>query len=587
MMLFLIWWNFFCEQVLDFVKECAIPKHGWESYVVGGNSIGGFTSMSAAACDTARIVTDDSQPQCTLVTSRGAPGTGLCEGLILMNSAGPIKTKEEIESEKAAAEAIASEDPRSGATRLSIAQVTAINALPVCSPPPRPVARAFGNGLLLYLRPNIQSICVNLYPTNPSAVDDSLCGSIERDSLDPGAICVMMAGAKLPVPRTANELLNSDFRMGLTDASSVHESTFDGPVLVAQGVLDPLNDAQDRLERFGALRQGITMDGIQAGHCPHDELPERVAQSILKWRRDVTNGSLGELSENGVLLSRNRNYNTLSPFDSRNLPSPQFISNENDSLLNSQSVAIAMTREEGKIGKLLKAILEDKILSSTTTPIELPCIAHADGPDMARLEESLRDSSWDYVAVTSPEAARVLARVWDQSTMSSIQVAAVGKATERELVKNGIDVAFTPSKAYAKVLVEELPGKEGTTLLYPASCKAATTLADGLSRRGFQVTRLNTYDTVSAKWSSEQIELGQQCKIVCFASPSSVHGWLQNSGNNTSALAACIGQTSATTCLKLGWDESNIFYPEAPGIGGWVKAIKEAVHKLDSIMAPV
>ena len=292
-----------------------------------------------------------------------------------------------------------------------------------------------------------------------------------------------------------------------------------------------------------------------------------------------------------LLLLRTLSVQSLQPSNhhghssKRNHLSPQFMSYENDSSLN--SVVIAMTREEGKNGKLLKAILEDETLSSTTEALELPCIAHADGPDIARLEESLRDSSWDYLAVTSPEAARVVARVWDHSTMSSIQVAAVGKATERELVNNGINVAFTPSKAYAKVLVEELPGKEGTTLLYPASCKAATTLADGLLGRGFQVTRLNTYDTVSAKWSSEQSELGQQCEIVCFASPSSVHGWLQNSGENTSVLAACIGQTSATACRDLGWDESNIFYPEAPGIEGWVEAIKEAVHKLDSIVAPV
>jgi len=192
-----------------------------------------------------------------------------------MNSAGPVKTRDEIAAQQ-----------EKGLQAETIAQATALDGLPACRPPPRPVGRAFGNVLLSYLRPRIQSICVNLYPTNPAAVDDELCDSIRRDSLDPGAINVMMAGAKLPAPRTANELLGADFgscRQHLDGQYEVQESTFDGPVLIAQGVLDPLNDAADRMKRYGALRAGIATDAIQAGHCPHDELPEAVAQSMARW----------------------------------------------------------------------------------------------------------------------------------------------------------------------------------------------------------------------------------------------------------------------------------------------------------------
>jgi pimeloyl-ACP methyl ester carboxylesterase len=167
--------------------------------------------------------------------------------------------------------------------------------------------------LLNYLRPNIvgdsinhvlslpssltfsflnpqQSICTNLYPTNPAAVDDLLCGGILRDSIDPGAINVMMAGAKLPVPRTANELLKATFRLGESpdvQDSSIQEAVFEGPVLIAQGVLDPLNDAKDRMERYAALRPDISTAAIQAGHCPHDELHNEVATAITSWKRSL------------------------------------------------------------------------------------------------------------------------------------------------------------------------------------------------------------------------------------------------------------------------------------------------------------
>ena len=126
-------------QMLDFCKEIAVHRHGWTSYVVGGNSIGGYTSMSLAACDTATGAE---------VTSSGAPGTNRCTGLVLMNSAGPVKTRDEIAREQ-----------EKGLQAETIAQATAMDGLPACKPPPRPVGRVFGNVLLAYLRPRIQSIC--------------------------------------------------------------------------------------------------------------------------------------------------------------------------------------------------------------------------------------------------------------------------------------------------------------------------------------------------------------------------------------------------------------------------------------------
>ena len=149
---------------------------------------------------------------------------------------------------------------------------------------PRPAARAFGTGLLAYLRPRIQEICVKLYPTNPDAVDSALCDNILRDSLDPGAINVMISGSKLPMPRTYNEVIAADF--GQSFDSSVTESQFRGPILMAQGILDPLNDAKGRAEQLGTLREGVKIVQLQGGHCPHDEIPDAVASSISEWLQE-------------------------------------------------------------------------------------------------------------------------------------------------------------------------------------------------------------------------------------------------------------------------------------------------------------
>ena len=122
-------------------------------------------------------------------------------------------------------------------------------------------------------------------------MDDNLCGGILRDSLDPGAINVMISGSKLPPPRTANELLGADFgssksREALQFSSTVQEGSFDGPVLVAQGILDPLNDSKGRANMLESLRAGITVKRMDGGHCPHDELPGITAQNVINWMED-------------------------------------------------------------------------------------------------------------------------------------------------------------------------------------------------------------------------------------------------------------------------------------------------------------
>jgi uroporphyrinogen-III synthase len=248
---------------------------------------------------------------------------------------------------------------------------------------------------------------------------------------------------------------------------------------------------------------------------------------------------------------------------------------------------IALTREDGKNGKIQQALATALADSDDYRTVELPCIAHADGPDVGILAKRLRDDQWTYVIVTSPEAAKVLAGAWEGVRDTPPPVAAVGKATEQVLRNFGIDVCFTPSKATAEVLAVELPvavdsstSASSGRVLYPASAKAKATLAQGLTARGFDVVRLDTYDTVTARWTTAQQEIARQCRVACFASPSSVEGWLQNSDSNSSVLAACIGETSAQACREEGWPEERIFYPDQPGIAGWVEAVQEATKSL-------
>ncbi|KAL9190780.1 hypothetical protein ACHAXT_000486 [Thalassiosira profunda] len=257
--------------------------------------------------------------------------------------------------------------------------------------------------------------------------------------------------------------------------------------------------------------------------------------------------------------------------------------------IESSPFVVALTREEGKNDKLRNALLSNERVAGLPVQIyELPCIEHADCPDTDKLAPTLASSQFDYVAITSPEAAKVMASAWIEAGRPKLgNVAAVGKATQEALTQYGIEVAFVPSKATAATLVKELPPSDtavdagrATTLLYPASAKAQETLQKGLEKRGFDVTRLNTYDTVPASWSDEQISLAQSATIACFASPSAVKAWLKNTAElqTPRALACCIGETSASACRENQWEESNIFYPEKPGVDGWANAVAEALE---------
>ena len=60
---------------------------------------------------------------------------------------------------------------------------------------------------------------------------------------------------------------------------------YNGPVLLAQGRLDPLNNATMRAEAFLQIREDIQADLLPLGHCPMDEDGRLVADSIISWAR--------------------------------------------------------------------------------------------------------------------------------------------------------------------------------------------------------------------------------------------------------------------------------------------------------------
>ncbi|GAY39464.1 hypothetical protein CUMW_044530 [Citrus unshiu] len=246
---------------------------------------------------------------------------------------------------------------------------------------------------------------------------------------------------------------------------------------------------------------------------------------------------------------------------------------------------VVVTRERGKNGKLIKALAKHRI-----DCLELPLIQHAQGPDTDRLSSVLNaDTIFDWIIITSPEAGSVFLEAWKEAGTPNVRIGVVGAGTAsifEEVIQSSkcsLDVAFSPSKATGKILASELPknGNKKCTVLYPASAKASNEIEEGLSNRGFEVVRLNTYTTEPVHHVDQTVlKQALSIPVVAVASPSAVRSSWVNLISDTeqwSNSVACIGETTASAAKRLGL--KNVYYPTHPGLEGWVDSILEALRE--------
>ena len=138
-------------------------------------------------------------------------------------------------------------------------------------PPPVFVVDAISSSLFKFLEGDIENQLKRLYPTRPENADQWLGSAIGRAASDPGALGVFRSVFYLPPPRALNYLVQEKFK---------------GPTLVLQGALDPLNDAVGRAKELEDTCSNVQVKLLRAGHCPHDEVPEQVNETIIKFVSD-------------------------------------------------------------------------------------------------------------------------------------------------------------------------------------------------------------------------------------------------------------------------------------------------------------
>jgi pimeloyl-ACP methyl ester carboxylesterase len=189
--------------------------------VLAGNSLGGYASLCVAA-------------QCPQSTA----------GLILINSAGPFTDIQ-------------------GTTK------------------PDPIREVLGSVVQTLFRQDWASFLLFQYVRqkslirktlekvylDQSAVTEQLVEEIYRPSCDPGA----------------DKVFASVFRTSQGEKVDVLLHQLTCPLLMLWGEADPWINARERGAKFRSYHPQLTEHYLQAGHCPHDEVPEQVNGLIQAW----------------------------------------------------------------------------------------------------------------------------------------------------------------------------------------------------------------------------------------------------------------------------------------------------------------
>ena len=122
--------------------------------------------------------------------------------------------------------------------------------------------------LFQYMRrpSNIRKTLNKVY-YNKEAVTEQLVNDIYRPSCDVGAAQVFASVFKTPQGETVDNLLQN----------------LPHPLLMLWGEKDPWMKAQQRGEKYRQYYPNLTEYYLEAGHCPHDEIPDKVNHLIKNW----------------------------------------------------------------------------------------------------------------------------------------------------------------------------------------------------------------------------------------------------------------------------------------------------------------
>ena len=191
----------------------------------------------------------------------------------------------------------------------------------------------------------------------------------------------------------------------------------------------------------------------------------------------------------------------------------------------------------------LSLLLQSKGIPVVNQPVVTLSPNYSNWPSQF-LEPNSPRSSWPYLVLTSPFAARCAVEISQKNKdIKRIQWMAIGEGTARACFRLGVTVSVCAqarnSKEFAKFIIEKIP--RSTPLLLPRSDVAPSFLNDVLTSEGYDVSVWTGYENQMKSVSTVDIE--SEKDTLLLSSSSSARSWVEN-GLPIPTNILCMGQST-------------------------------------------
>lgn len=230
---------------------------------------------------------------------------------------------------------------------------------------------------------------------------------------------------------------------------------------------------------------------------------------------------------------------------------------------------IVVTRARSQASSLVAALTE---LGAEV--IELPTIEIVPLESYDALDEALRNlAHYQWLIVTSANTARVLgerltALELDPAECCGLRKVAIGSATARAMLEQGMPADIVPKQYVAESLVAELGDQvSGSRMLLARAAVARDVIPDELSRRGGVVDVVDAYRTVIPDGAVDQVrevfsDPSRWPHAVTFTSSSTVKNFFALyraagfEGIPQAVVSLSIGPITSETLREFRWEPS-------------------------------
>ncbi len=245
-----------------------------------------------------------------------------------------------------------------------------------------------------------------------------------------------------------------------------------------------------------------------------------------------------------------------------------------------EGLSVVVTRASHQSGSLVEAFE-----AAGAAVVRAPAIAIVPPLDGGQpLDDALlRLERFTWVAFTSANAvAAALARSERRGVrrrLLGLKVGAVGYSTAaRAEIEFGRPVDLVSPHPSAASLAEAFPDPSPNDRCFvPMATDGRPDLVDGLVARGWDVWAVAAYRTAHPSLPERVIEEAVGADVTVFASPSAVHGHLEQTGGRVAGQVVCIGETTRRACAERGVDVAAV--AKTASVDGLVEAVHRAVDQ--------